>query len=270
MTSLDRQREYWDQAATDSEFESEFGAAMAQRNRALVQLRMKTEEASARALLGIGPGTRALDLACGTGRWSIFFARQGAEVVATDLSEPMVERARENAQRAGLPDIRFLARPLDDFQDLGGFDLIHAGGVLHYLEDLEIVAFGSAAARSLRDHGHPLVRVSVARRRALARLPLRAIYRTREDYRRLFERGDLARDAERHASYVPSVVPKLLPLLAGSPARLESAVRLEASALSSLVARPLLALYTRLTGRGCGEYIEHWFLRFRKASETGP
>ncbi len=45
---------------------------------------------------------RILDTACGTGHHALAFAREGYEVTATDLSEPMIERARENALTAGL------------------------------------------------------------------------------------------------------------------------------------------------------------------------
>lgn len=42
---------------------------------------------------------RVLDTACGTGMHAIALARQGYEVVGTDASEGMVERARANASR---------------------------------------------------------------------------------------------------------------------------------------------------------------------------
>ena len=45
---------------------------------------------------------RVLDSACGTGQHALAFAREGYEVTATDLSKPMIERARENALAAGL------------------------------------------------------------------------------------------------------------------------------------------------------------------------
>jgi SAM-dependent methyltransferase len=40
---------------------------------------------------------RVLDVACGTGMHAIELARRGYEVTGTDLSAPMIERARENA-----------------------------------------------------------------------------------------------------------------------------------------------------------------------------
>jgi glycine/sarcosine N-methyltransferase len=45
---------------------------------------------------------RVIDVACGTGRHAIEWARRGYKVVGADLSAPMVERAKENAANAGV------------------------------------------------------------------------------------------------------------------------------------------------------------------------
>ena len=45
---------------------------------------------------------RVLDAACGTGHHAIAFAQQGYRVVGTDLSAPMIARARENASAQGV------------------------------------------------------------------------------------------------------------------------------------------------------------------------
>jgi len=195
--------------------------------------------------------------------------REFWDEVATDLSEQMVRRVRENADRAGLLEIRWLARPLADFADLGSFDLGHAGGEPHNLEDSALVDLGAPVARVLLDPGHLLVRVSVAHRCARCGSPLPATYSASAEYRRLLAAtGGLDPDAERHTSCVPSVVPKLAALFAGSPAALATAVRLEAALLSTFAARPLLRLYSRLSGRGCGEFVDRWFQCFCTAAPT--
>ena len=43
---------------------------------------------------GIGPGTRVLDLACGTGDLALFASARGANVIALDFAEPMIALAR--------------------------------------------------------------------------------------------------------------------------------------------------------------------------------
>src|SRR3954466_14668602 len=48
-------------------------------------------------LARVGPGDRVLDVATGTGDLAIELARRGAEVVGSDFSEGMLERARAKA-----------------------------------------------------------------------------------------------------------------------------------------------------------------------------
>jgi demethylmenaquinone methyltransferase / 2-methoxy-6-polyprenyl-1,4-benzoquinol methylase len=48
-------------------------------------------------LARVGPGSRALDVATGTGDLAIELRRRGAEVVGSDFSEGMLARAREKA-----------------------------------------------------------------------------------------------------------------------------------------------------------------------------
>ncbi len=59
------------------------------------------------------PGGRALDLACGAGRNSLFLARNGFEVTGIDISTAGLERARNSAFDAGL-QIDWRQQDLDD------------------------------------------------------------------------------------------------------------------------------------------------------------
>lgn len=51
---------------------------------------------------GVRSGDRMLDVGCGTGVVAITAARRGARVTALDLTPELLERARENAQIAGV------------------------------------------------------------------------------------------------------------------------------------------------------------------------
>ena len=52
--------------------------------------------------LGLQPGMKVLDVACGTGNLALPAARAGAEVTGVDIAPNLVEQARENAKREGL------------------------------------------------------------------------------------------------------------------------------------------------------------------------
>ncbi|MBT1076942.1 class I SAM-dependent methyltransferase [Geobacter grbiciae] len=69
------------------------------------------------------PGRKALDIACGEGRNSIFLARHGFAVTGLDISPVAVEKARRWAGREGL-DCEFLLADLEKFRFTETYDLI--------------------------------------------------------------------------------------------------------------------------------------------------
>ncbi len=68
-------------------------------------------------------GKKALDLACGEGRNSIFLARHGFAVTGLDISEEGIAKARRWAKSAGLA-VTFLCMDLEGFEFAERYDLI--------------------------------------------------------------------------------------------------------------------------------------------------
>ena len=56
--------------------------------------------------LGIAPGSKVLDVACGTGNTAIPAARTGADVVGVDIATNLLEQARQRATAENL-SVRF-------------------------------------------------------------------------------------------------------------------------------------------------------------------
>jgi SAM-dependent methyltransferase len=76
--------------------------------------------------LGIGEGTRMLDLGCGDGTTAIPAARTGADVLGVDIAGNLVAAGNERAAELGLDNIRFQqgdATELNGIDD-GSFDLV--------------------------------------------------------------------------------------------------------------------------------------------------
>ena len=104
-------------------------------------------------LLGYLPadlrGQRVLDAGCGTGSLAVEAARRGADVVAIDLSAPLVDLARERAPR-DLGDGRIDFRVSDMLDpSLGRFDWVVAmDSLIHYVapDMAEMIAQLSARA----------------------------------------------------------------------------------------------------------------------------
>jgi demethylmenaquinone methyltransferase/2-methoxy-6-polyprenyl-1,4-benzoquinol methylase len=65
-------------------------------------------------LARVGPGSRALDVATGTGDLAIELASRGAEVVGSDFSEGMLDVARRKAPSLTWEQGNALALPYDD------------------------------------------------------------------------------------------------------------------------------------------------------------
>jgi|WetSurMetagenome_2_1015567.scaffolds.fasta_scaffold120321_2 tellurite methyltransferase len=71
----------------------------------------------------LAPGKKALDIACGEGRNSIFLARNGFEVTGIDISEEGLAKAGQWAKAAGLV-VAFRCIDLETFAFSESYDLI--------------------------------------------------------------------------------------------------------------------------------------------------
>jgi len=107
--------------------------------------------------LGLGPGTRVLEVGCGAGLTSITLAERGFEVDATDTVLPMLERTRKKATAAGVAE-RLHTRTADvhalDFED-ETFDVGLALGVIPWLYSPPTAL--SELARVLKPGGYLIV-----------------------------------------------------------------------------------------------------------------
>ena len=102
------------------------------------------------------PGSRLIDLGCGTGLDAVRMARAGHRVTATDWSQGMVERTRERAARAELADcvepLAVGAHELSRVDGAGEFDGAYSNlGPLNCVPDLAEMA--AQCARLLKPGG---------------------------------------------------------------------------------------------------------------------
>ncbi len=145
-------------------------------------------------LARVGPGSRALDVATGTGDLAMALQARGAEVVAMDFSERMLEIARTKA-----PGIRFeagnaLALPYAD----GEFDAVTVGFGARNFSDLGL------GLREMARVTRPGGRVVVLEITTPQKPPLSWFFRLWFD--RVVPRlGRLAGDSDAY-SYLPSSV----------------------------------------------------------------
>lgn len=107
----------------------------------------------------LGPGDAALDVCCGTGDLALELARRvqpGGRAIGCDFSEPMLDLAREKAERRGAEGVRFeWADALRLPYDAARFDAVTVGFGVRNLSDLD--AGLAEMARVLRPGGRLVV-----------------------------------------------------------------------------------------------------------------
>lgn len=96
--------------------------------------------------------SRVLEYGCGTGATAISHAPYVAEILATDVSDAMIDIARERGEAAGVSNVRFAVldierEPVPD----GPYDVVLALNVLHLVVDRRGVIAKTASA--LKDDG---------------------------------------------------------------------------------------------------------------------
>lgn len=101
----------------------------------------------------IGPveGKKVLEIACGTGRFSVMLAERGADVVGLDISAEMLDEARQKARAASVADtVEFLRGdagrlpfPDDHFDAVFAMRFFHlADTPAEYLSEIRRVSSG--------------------------------------------------------------------------------------------------------------------------------
>jgi SAM-dependent methyltransferase len=96
------------------------------------RLRARRRAALMGSAAGLGAGVRAVEIGCGTGMFTEMFAATGSEIVAVDVSEDLLARAR----RRNLPGdrVRLICAPIEDLRIEGLCDAAVGSSVLHHLD----------------------------------------------------------------------------------------------------------------------------------------
>ena len=111
---MENTRENWDAAA--GEYQAVFRLGLNEYNASL--LRFWQEEGM------LFPGARVIDIGCGVGKYGTYLAELGYDVTLTDISEKMLEHARENMAQYRTPWTAYRC----DFREATGSEPVFAGG----------------------------------------------------------------------------------------------------------------------------------------------
>ncbi len=109
------------------------------------------------AVAEVSPGDQVVDLGCGTGQLSLPLAERGAEVLAVDVSQGMVERLEEKARSMSVY-VDGLTAPIETLSlPSGSVDLIVTSYALHHLRDADKDRLVAAAFQWLKPGGTLIV-----------------------------------------------------------------------------------------------------------------
>ncbi len=133
----------------------------------------RREKEAVLSALGPVEGKDVLEIACGTGRFTVMLADRGANIVGLDISAPMLQQGRRKAQSAGVADtVEFMRGdagrlPFEDDE----FDVVFAMRFFHladtpaaFLREMRRVArdrvffdtFNSYSTRTLYNWALPM------------------------------------------------------------------------------------------------------------------
>jgi len=89
------------------------------------------------SLIGDVTHKRVLDAGCGYGYYSVLLAKKGAMVTGIDISEKMIELAKNNADKASV-ECQFLVCDMQDLSMLASntFDMVISSIVVSHLDDI--------------------------------------------------------------------------------------------------------------------------------------
>jgi trans-aconitate methyltransferase len=148
-----------------------------------------------------GRGT-VLDLGCGVGYWTEFFARHFNRVVAIEGSRPLYEATKERC--ASYPNVKTIHGDVVAFEPEDRYDLVFLGGLLMYLNESDVVDLLRKVIASLEPGGMILCRESTVRKGTLThRDSYQVVYRSIQTYTRIFmECGISSIQVKRNVPYL--------------------------------------------------------------------
>lgn len=81
---------------------------------------------------GIHSGLNVLEIGCGTGLFTSFFAGTGCSITAVDISPDLIAKAKN--RKINSAKVNFIEKPFEDLYQSGPFDAIIGSSILHHLD----------------------------------------------------------------------------------------------------------------------------------------
>lgn len=106
---------------------------------------------AAAAYFGDVAGKVMLDIGCGDGGASMYFAGCGADVIAVDTSQAGIERLKTLCKERHITNLRAMAVSAFEIAQYGPVDFVYGNSILHHLEPFD--QFVEVLATTIRTDG---------------------------------------------------------------------------------------------------------------------
>ena len=124
----------------------------------------------------VNEGDSVLECAAGTAEISIAVSEKASHILCTDMSENMLERAKEKCRKKGISNIEFAERNIFDLpEEDETYDVVIAANVLHLVENPENAV--KELMRVLKKGGKLLVPTFITTNKNGAPMSIIKIYR---------------------------------------------------------------------------------------------
>lgn len=140
-------------------------------------------------VLGYRHLNRVIDIACGTGEWTVKYLDFASKVVGIDINKNFLEVTKRNALSSPFSD-RLEVENINvvDFNDDQNADLICVGSCFMYLNDEQADNVMSRISKSISKGGHVYFRATVTNPMRRSFNNSQGFYRTRKYYEDCFKK----------------------------------------------------------------------------------
>ncbi len=155
-----------------------------------------------RLIRGVNTRGAALDLGCGAGYWTEYFARDFKSVVAVEGSGPMVEATKQRC--SPYSNVNVIHGDVLAFEPDGRYALVFLGGMLMYLNESDVIDLLRKVIPFLEAGAIVLCRESTVRGGTLSRQgAYQVVYRSVRTYTDIFMKcGVTSVQVERNVPYI--------------------------------------------------------------------
>jgi ubiquinone/menaquinone biosynthesis C-methylase UbiE len=134
--------------------------------------------------------SRILELASGSGRWTIDLAPLVKEITAVDISAVQIDVAKKEAKKRKITNVHFIVKNVKEYSPEGQFDIIYLSCLTQYMSDSDVKNLLRTLTSHLKPQGILISRDSLnTQKRTEKKDKYPVIYRTFNELNSYFEKS---------------------------------------------------------------------------------